>query len=127
MGFLSVIVAAAAAWVFGAIWYTVMSKPWMEDVGLSEETVNNKNPVPFILSFLCAIAVAGMTRHIFAASDVDTVAKGLMSGLGLGLFVATPWLATNYLFAQRPTRLIFLDGVYATVGTTLIGIVLMLF
>ena len=126
MGVLTVLAAAAAAWIFGAIWYGVIGKGWMIAAGLTEETINRKNYAAFVLSFLCAILVAGMSRHIFMTSGVDTITKGAMTGLGLGLFIATPWLATNYLFAQRPKALIFYDGVYATVGCTLIGIVLIL-
>ena len=39
MGLLNVIAAGAAAWVFGAIWYTIMAKPWMKATGLTEEQV----------------------------------------------------------------------------------------
>jgi len=127
MGLLSVLIAGAAGWIFGAIWYSVMSKQWMEAAGLTEETINHKNIPAFVGSFLCAVIVAGMMRHVFASSAVDTVGEGLVSGLGLGLFIATPWLTTNYLFAQRPMKLILIDGIYATVGCTVIGTVLMLF
>ncbi len=126
MGLLSVIAAAAAAWIFGAIWYGIMGKQWMVAAGLTEDTINRKNIVAFVGSFLCAILVAGMMRHIFATSAVETVGEGLISGLGLGLFIATPWIATNYLFAQRPAQLILIDGIYATVGCAVIGAVLML-
>ena len=127
MGFLSVLAAAVAAYVFGAIWYSIMAKPWMAAAGLTEETINRKNPVPYIISFIAVILVAGMMRHIFASSGVDTVFYGALSGFGLGLFVAVPWLATNYGFAQRPPVLTAIDGTYSTVGCTIIGIVLTLF
>ena len=67
-----------------------------------------------------------MMRHIFATSFVDGLWEGAVNGFGLGLFIATPWIATNYLFAQRPINLIFIDGIYATVGCTLMGIVLVM-
>lgn len=126
MGLISVIVAAAAGWIFGAIWYGVMGKQWMVAAGLSEETINRKNYAAFIGSFICAIVVAGMMRHIFASSGVDTVFAGILSGMGLGLFIATPWLATNYMFAQRPMALTIIDGIYATGGCTIMGLVLTL-
>lgn len=126
MGFLTVVAAGAAAWVFGAIWYGVMAKAWMADVGLTEETINRSNPVPYIVSFISAVLVAGMMRHIFATSAVHDAGYGLISGAGLGLFIATPWLATCYLFAQRSPRLIFIDGTYATVGSAIMGLGLVL-
>jgi len=126
MGILAVIAAAIGAYAFGAIWYMVMAKPWMAAAGLTEETHRKSDPVPYIVSFLCCILVAGMMRHIFFTSNVTSVSGGLLSGFGLGLFIATPWLATNYTFAQRPRRLILIDGVYATIGCTIMGVILTL-
>jgi hypothetical protein len=127
MGFFSVIVAAVAAWVFGAVWYGVIGKQWMEASGLTEESIDRKNPTPYIVSFICTLLVAGMTRHVLAASGVDSVGKGLITGLGLGLFVATPWIATNVMFSMRPRSLIWMDGVYPTVGMALMGAILVMF
>ncbi len=127
MEFVAVIVAGLAAFAWGAVWYSVMAKPWMAANGLTEETINRSNPVPYIISLVAVILVAGMTRHIFVTSGVDTVWLGGVSGFGLGLFIAVPWLATNYGFAQRPFALTLIDGMYSTVGCTVIGIVLTLF
>lgn len=126
MELLNVIAAAAAAWIFGAVWYGVIGKQWMAASGLTEETVNRSNPVPYIGSFLCALLVAGMTRHIMAASGVETVGAAVVMGLGLGAFIAAPWIATNVLFGQRDRNLIWMDGAYPTVGMALMGLVLAL-
>lgn len=126
MGLVSVIAAAAAAWIFGAIWYGVNAKRWLEAAGLTEETIDRKNPVPYIASFILAILVAGMMRHVFASSGVATFGGGLLSGLGMGAFIAAPWLITNYLYAQRSKALMVIDGGYAIGGCTVIGAVLTL-
>ena len=127
MGFVSVIVAAAAAWIFGAVWYGVIARQWMTASGLTEDTIDRKNPAPYIVSFLMAVLVAGMTRHILAGSGIDTFGKGLMTGLGLGMFVASPWMVTNIMFSMRPKSLIWMDCTYTVVGCALIGAVLTLF
>ncbi|MFQ5623603.1 MAG: DUF1761 domain-containing protein [Paracoccaceae bacterium] len=124
MGILAVILAALAAYVFGAIWYMVMAKQWMEAAGLKEGDINRTNPVPYLIGAVAVILVAGMMRHIFFESNVAGVANGLKNGLGLGLFIATPWIATNYAFSGRPMKLTLVDGLYATIGCTLMGVVL---
>ena len=127
MGILAVLVAAVASYIWGAVWYGVMAKPWMAANGLTEETIDRKNPAPYIISFIATVLVAGMTRHIMASSGISGIGGGLMTGAGLGLFVATPWIATNYAFSGRPMNLTLIDGAYATVGCTIMGVVMGLF
>lgn len=130
MGFLAVIAAALASFAFGAIWYMSLAKPWMAASGVTLDVdgkpANRSDPMPYITSLICAVIVAGMMRHVFALSGIDTVGKGLVSGLGIGLFLSAPWLATNYAFAGRPFRLTLIDGGYATFGCGVIGAVLTL-
>ncbi len=132
MGFLAVVVAGIAGFMFGAVWYTIMAKPWMGASGVplndaGDAPANRSDPVPYITSIVGAIVVAGMMRHVFALSGIDTLGAGLVSGLGIGLFLVSPWIATFYAFGARPFRLTLIDGGYATFGCTVIGTVLMLF
>lgn len=127
MEYLSVIVAGIAGFAFGAVWYMVLAKQWMAASGVTEEQQKNGGMMPFVIGLIAMILVAGMMRHIFALSGIDTVGKGLVSGLGCGLFLAAPWLCINYGFAQRPRNLFLIDGGYATFGSAVIGVVLTLF
>lgn len=127
MEYISVIVAGLAAFAFGAIWYMSLAKPWMAAAGVSEKQAKTAGAKPYIIGVTGAILVAGMMRHIFAASEVEGVLNGVISGLGLGLFIATPWIATNYAFAFRPMKLTLIDGGYTTFGCAIIGLTLTLF
>ncbi|NOX74618.1 MAG: DUF1761 domain-containing protein [Alphaproteobacteria bacterium] len=127
MEYLGVFVAAIASYAFGAAWYMVLAKRWMAAAGVSQEDASRKNPVPLIISFVMAVLVAGMMRHIFAMAGIDTPNNGLWAGFGLGAFIAVPWIITNYAFAGRSMRLMFIDGLYAVVGCTIMGLVLTLF
>lgn len=131
MGFLSVVVAGIAGFLFGAVWYTVFAKAWMAASGVAlDETgtapANRSDPIPYITSILGAIVVAGMMRHVFVLSGIDALGAGLVSGFGVGLFLVSPWIATFYGFSGRPFRLTLIDGGYATFGCTVIGAVLTL-
>lgn len=131
MEILSVIAAALASYVFGAVWYMMLARPWMAAAGLKAgpdgRPANSASPAPYIIALVCALAVAGMMRHVFSLAGIDDAAKGLVSGLGIGLFFATPWIATNYGFSDRPKMLTVIDGGYATIGCGLMGLVLTLF
>lgn len=125
---LEVIVAAIAGYAFGAVWYMALAKPWVEASGLQTDAngkpLNASDPKPYIVAFLGAIVVAGMMRHIFAMAGIDGVGKGLITGLGLGLFVVAPWMTNNIMFSDRSKSLIWLDGGYAVGGCAVIGLVL---
>ena len=130
MEYVTVLAAALASYVFGAIWYMVLAKPWMAATGISEDQIKTPDgkmkggPMPFIISLVSAILVAGMMRHIFNLAGITTIDKGFVSGLGLGLFIVAPWIATNYGFAMRSRNLLLIDGGYAVIGCTIMGVIL---
>ena len=131
MTILSVLVAAAGAYAFGALWYMVNAKAWMAAAGV--EADENGRPVggssisPSVLSAICVIIVAGMMRHMFAQAGIDTPGKGFTAGLGIGAFLSAPWIITNYAYSMRPRALSVIDGAYAVIGSTIIGVILTLF
>lgn len=131
MGYLSVIVAALAGFAFGALWYMTLAKPWMAAAGIpmtaDGKPDGNGSPLPFVLSGIAMLLVAGMMRHTFALSGIDTAGKGLISGLGIGLFFISPWIMINNAYSMRPFKLTMIDGGYATFGCAIIGLVLGLF
>ena len=118
MGWVSVLVAAAAAWVFGALWYMVLSRQWLAAAGMREP---GRSALPFVLSFVLMVVVAGMMRHTLATTGIVTLGGGVVGGLGLGLFIATPWIAINNLYQGKPPMLTAIDGGFATIGCAIMG------
>lgn len=131
MEYINVLVAAAGSWVFGAVWYMALSKPWLAASGIecddNGKPKNGGSPLPFLLSAVAMILVAGMMRHIFAEAQISTLVKGTLSGLGIGLFFISPWTTINNAYGMRPFRLTLIDGGYATFGCAIIGAILTLF
>lgn len=130
MGLVSVLFAAAGAYAFGAVWYMSLSKQWMAAAGVACDEAGkplNKSAIPFVLSAIAMIVVAGMMRHMFEMAGIDTVSAGGVAGFGLGAFIALPWVATNYAYAGRPWALTAIDGTNTVAGCTIMGIILTLF
>lgn len=131
MGILAVLLAALAGFLVGAAWYMGLSRQWIAASGIAVDAegrpAGGGSVVPFVVSGVAMIIVAGFMRHIFAMAGIETLGKGLLSGLGIGAFFITPWLAMDYAYAARSAKLTVLDGGYAILGCGAIGLVLTLF
>jgi len=84
----------------------------------------NDGPLPYIVSFVMIILVAGMMRHTFALSGIEGLSKGLTSGFGVGAFFISPWIFVNNGYSNRPWKLAVIDSGYAIIAATIIGGVL---
>ena len=108
----------------------VSSDPWMTASGVARDAagkpLNSSNPRPYVLSAISVIVVVGMMRHVLAASGVTSIPSGAIAGFGIGAFLIVLWMMNNE-FAGKPFQLTVIDGVYAVIGCTLIGAVLMAF
>ena len=128
MLFLGILAAAAAGWIFGAIWYMALSRPWLAASGIDcDENGKPKNggsPLPFRLSAIAMLLVAGMMRYLFGLAEVATLGLGTLIGLGIGLFFIAPWTMINNAYGMRSFRLTLIDGGYAVFGCALIGAIL---
>ena len=128
MGVLSVIIAALGCFAAGAAWYMTLSKAWIAAVGIPVDAEGKPqasgSTTPFVIGFVAALLLSGMMRHVFATAGIDTAAKGLVSGLGVGIFILAPWLCMNYAYAQRPRMLMLIDGGYAVLGPAVAGLIL---
>ena len=131
MEVVNVLAAAAGSWVFGAVWYMALAKPWMAAAGLEMgadgRPKGGSSPMPFVLSAICMILVAGMMRHVMIMSGLTTVIQGLMTGFGVGAFFIAPWTMINNAYTMRPFMLTLIDGGYAIIGCSIIGVILALF
>lgn len=131
MEFLSVLVAAAGAFAFGAVWYMSMSKPWIAASGVAVDAQGrpqgNGSAMPFVVGLVAMVVVAGMMRHIFASSGISTLGGGIIAGAGIGAFLIVPWVTMNYAFAGRKPALAVIDGVNSIVGCAVMGAILTLF
>lgn len=131
MEIVSVLVAALVGFGYGAVHYMTLAKPWARAAGIKVgpdgKPAGGGSPLPFILSLVAMLLVAGFMRHIFAMSGIETLGKGLLSGLGIGAFLIAPWTMINNAYPGRPFVLTVIDGGYAVIGCGLMGLVLTLF
>jgi hypothetical protein len=108
-----VFVAAVASFVFGALYYMALSKPWMEALGKQAHDARfGVSRTAFSVTALCelvmAYVLAGVLGHL--GPRQVTVENGVITGLFLWVgFVATT-LIVSYRYQGQKSALVWIDG-----------------
>jgi len=119
VNYLSVVLAAVAAWLFGAAYYTVLSKPWMAAMGKTEEQckaemaakVGFAKAAPFILAFVGVFLMAFVLFGILTHSGLWSVRAGMISGAFCWFgFVLTTMTVNNGFHGRRPMLTVIDSG-----------------
>lgn len=111
---LGVLLGAIAGFAFGAIYYTLLSKHWLDAVGKSEEDVKGRSAGPFITSFVSLLVMGSVLAWHFdqqgseGMSSVGAVGSAVILWLG---FVVTS-MATNNAFQGSKVKLTVLDSAH---------------
>jgi hypothetical protein len=131
VSYLAILTAAVAGWIFGAAWYTVLSKPWQQAAGISPGKMKQaqKTPafyIPFVVAFLVQIVMAwvlaGLIAHL--GPGQFTVRNGIISGAFCWLGFVITTMAVNNGFAGRDWRLLPIDGGHWLAVMLLMGAIL---
>ena len=69
----SILIAAVAAWIFGGVYYTALSKPWLAAQGKTLEQIKAEQSAkstiakgaPFVLVFISEIIIGWVLYGIF--------------------------------------------------------------
>lgn len=125
---LAVLVAAAASFVLGGLWYSplLFGRAWQRETGLSDAQLAAGNmALIFGLSFVLAL-MAALVFALFLGPR-PSLALGLGAGASAGLCWVASSFGINYLFERKSLKLFLINGGYHTVQFTLIGLILALF
>jgi hypothetical protein len=98
MNYLAIVVAAIAAFAFGAAWYTALSKPWIRATRIDPTTVK-MSAVPFVTSFVCELVMAWVMAGVIGHLGTGQVT--LWNGVVSGFFLWLGFLATSTAVNQR--------------------------
>lgn len=114
----ALIMAAVAAWIFGAIWYGVLGKIWIAAQGETMDNLKVKNAgksaavkaAPFVISFIAEIVMAAAVSGIMVHAGFTTPYQGAITGALCWLgFVLTTVLVNN-AYTFRSLKLTAIDA-----------------
>jgi hypothetical protein len=110
--------AAALSFLFGGLWYGILSQRWMDAAGLDEARIRagGPSPWPFVITFFCQLLMAwmlaGMLLHLAKAGIPATMRNGMITGFFIWAGFVMPSLVINYTFQMRTQALKLIDGAH---------------
>lgn len=130
INYLAIVIAAAAAFVFGGIYYHVLADTWMKAVGLTKKSKKSRSKgashTPLIITIIAELVMAwvlaGLIGHL-GPSQV-TVKNGVVSAAFVWLgFVATT-LVVNNAFGKRKPALSVIDAAHWLAVLAIMGAII---
>lgn len=126
---LTILLAAIAGWLTGAVWYGVFGKLWMAALGKTKDEMcaNQGTPafyLPFVIAFAASFVMAWTLNGIMHHVGAITVRSGLISGAFIWFGFVLTTMATNNAFGRRRFALTLIDGGHWLAGLLVIGAVL---
>jgi hypothetical protein len=123
VSYAAVIVAAVAHFVLGAVWFTILSAPWLAGIGKTrEELMRTGSPtLAYVIAFVSNLVMASILAWLISATGRPTVARGALWGALVWLgFVATT-MGTAFVFEARSLESFAITAGYPLAGLLIMG------
>lgn len=122
---LAILVAAAAGFLVGGIWYgPLFGKAWMKEHDFVEEELKKANMLKIYgLTFAFSVLSAVFLGHLLAHFGEMSARSTLMISVGTALGIIVPAIGTNYLFSRKSGMLFAIDAGYWLVFYAAMGAV----
>jgi hypothetical protein len=126
LNYLAIVIAAVAAWLAGAAWYTSLGKLWTAAMGMTPEQMQQAKSrpgahLPFLYTFVAQLIMAWVLAGLLGHIGALTLRGGVISGAFCWLGFVITTLVVSYTFAMRDWRLLLIDGGYWLVALVLMG------
>lgn len=127
MNYLAIVVAAVAAYIFSAIYYTALSKPWMKAADIKKNRKMDAPWLPFVIAALADLVMAWMLAGVVGHLGQVTVKNAVLSGAFIWFGFVLTTVTVNYAFAGRKPLLTVIDTGHWLGALLLIGAIIGLF
>lgn len=125
INWIAVVAAAVVAWLFGAAWYMLLSKPWLAAAKLDPATMQ-RSAAPFVISFLAELVMAVVFSMLLGTLTFGepSVVAGVMFGIIFWVGFVVTILAVNHRYEGFGWGLTLIDGGHWLGVLILIGAVI---
>ncbi len=111
-----ILLAAAASFLFGGVWYGVLSKPWMDAAGRSDTDVKSGASmtslfaITIVAELVMAWVLAGLMVHLAKAGVAANIPNGLLTAAICWLGFVMTSLVVNHGYQGSKRMLTIIDG-----------------
>jgi len=126
VNFVSIVVAAVAYMVLGALWYSpiLFGSAWMRGIGKTKEQVAaDFSPANYVYALITSFVAAYGIARIMAWAGRHTISDGIVVGLLAGVCFVLTTMGINDIYEKRPMGLTFINVLYHIAGFVVIGII----
>jgi hypothetical protein len=124
VNWLAVLVAAIAAFAFGAAWYTTLSQQWLSALGKRREDMN-VGWTPFVWCFAVELVMSYFIALLTPLlTDTVTPLNGALIGAHMWLGFVITTLILNHRYEAMSWRLTLIDGGHLLGVLAVIGLVI---
>ena len=126
MEYLGIPAATLAGWMFGAVWYTSLMKPWMAAVEMGKDEIGARQRLvnPMLASVLAELVLAAVLFYVLNRMSVVGWHWGAMAGFIIVAGIVLPTIFVNYIFPGRKLMLTVVDGAHWIGVVTIMGAIL---
>lgn len=115
LNYLAVVAAAVGSFVFGGIWYSALSKHWVDATGHEPAAFKDSLGlylITFAAQLVMAWALASVLTHLAQASGAAGLRVGVVTAsiIWFGFVVTT--MTVNYAYHGARPKLTLIDGAH---------------
>lgn len=129
LNYLAIVVGVIINQAMGAAWYGALGRPWIAEVGLTQEDMEamkgtSRQWYPYVIAAGSALIFTFALALLMSAVGAEGILEGLFFGVMASVcFVLTAY-ATTYSFENRSLRLFLINSGYPLISYAVIGVLL---
>jgi len=123
MNHLAVVLAAAAGFGVGFVWYGILGNAWMTALGKTTAELKPR-PAPFIIAIVALLIAAYMLAGLIGHMGEVTLRNGVISSAFVWTGFVVTSIAVNYAFQNAKLTLIAIDSGHWLVVLLVMGAVI---
>jgi len=130
MNYLAIVIAAVAAWLASAVWYSSLGRIYVAALGKTvEQAHDRKKPgafLPFIYAFVGNLIIAWMLAGVLGhlGPGQVTLRNGVISAAFIWFGFILTTMVVNFSFSGRDKRLLLIDVANWLIVLVVIGAVI---